>query len=85
MSRRAPVSRERLESQFRTLVAVMIAAARRLAGIPGRRRGDDGTAGAPVPVPSSPPPGLSERGPRRRGPRAEATAYATPEGGSDAV
>lgn len=35
-----------------------------------RRSEDDGAAGAGVPVRGSPPPGLSERGPRQRGPRA---------------
>lgn len=42
--------------------------------------GGDGPVGAAVPMPSGPPPGLSERGPRQRGPRAEAAAYAVPEG-----
>lgn len=51
--------------------------------LPDRRRwrDDDDALGAPVGVPSGPRPGLSERGPRQRGPRLEAAAYATPEGG----
>jgi len=44
-----------------------------------RHKGDDGAAGALVGVPSGPPPGLSERGPRRRGPRG--VAEAKPENG----
>jgi hypothetical protein len=44
----------------------------------GDDRGD-GNVGGPVPWPSGPPPGLSERGPRQRGPRLEAAAYAIPE------
>jgi hypothetical protein len=41
----------------------------------------DGGIGSPLPWPSGPRPGLSERGPRQRGPRAEAATYAEPAGG----
>jgi hypothetical protein len=40
----------------------------------------DWGVGGPIPWPSGPRPGLSDRGPRQRGPRAEAEAYAVPEG-----
>ena len=46
---------------------------------------DDGMAAAPVGVPPGPRPGLSERGPRQRGPRAMAEAAARPEGGEYAL
>jgi hypothetical protein len=49
-------------------------------GLPG----DDGLPGS-VPVPSGPRPGLSERGPRQRGPRLAAAAMARLEGGDNAL